>query len=539
MTRFLTAPSTNWVQPTNWVCCQKIFTRRCGYATHLRLIHGEQTVHKKKKTRTQFSCKFKAMALWYRQFTLERGLNNTDQQVAEELGIPPSCLSKWHTKQFLWYELYEIHLAKLKKMQKLQPSHASFPEAADELFGRFTHRRRAFGLPSDGYWPRAEMLDILKETKPKGWKKFKCSKGWLYNWVNRYNLSSQVKTDKKSNSAFARLPLIMQFFDQIRRAQLLGPACSEYGFFDPRYIWNCDQIPMPFALNPRRSYNPRGQPCWIAKVGPSGLDKRQCTVHLTLRAEGDQIVPPVIIFRGLSCPTKAERAALDKLKNIRWAFQPKAWADQYFSGWWLQTFIRDLADHDIGSKDHMLIMDNLSAQRMHAFQEMAMKSRILPVYTSPGCTDVLQPVDHHVGAWLKYMMGRFYATELELDLNNWRNHADSKALSSTRRRIFMATWLDLSWQILKKKAQFIRSAFESTGCLIKLDGTHNIKIRQLEADLIPTFQPLIEVTKLLIVHPFHVVHVCLLVGNGKLPKAANVAGLVFILLSVCLLMLLC
>ena len=388
LTRFLTAPSSNWVHKPEWTCCRIEFTRACGYASH------RYHERKKKKCRTPYSVKFKAMALWYRQFTMERGLNHTDQQVAQELGIPPSCLSRWHKKQFLWFELYGLRLAKLNKLHKLQPSHASFPEASDELFRRFAYRRRVFGLAADGYWLRAEMLDILKQTKPKGWAKFRCSKGWLYNWVGRYNLSSQMKTDKKSNSALARLPLIMQFFHQIRTAQLTGPACSDYGFFAPSCMWNCDQLPMPFALNPRRSYNQKGQPCWIAKVGPSGLDKRQCTVHLTLRAEGDQIVPPVIIFRGLSCPTEKERTALDSLQNIRWAFQPKAWADQHFVRWWLQTFIGDLADHGIGSKHHMLIMDNLSAQRMPAFQEMAMDNRVLPVYTSPGCTDLIQPVDH-------------------------------------------------------------------------------------------------------------------------------------------------
>ena len=415
------------------------------------------------------------------------------------MGIDPSCLSRWESRAFLWFDLERLKISKVQKLHKLQPSRAFFPQQCDDLYMLFTYRRKVEGLAVDGYWLRAEMQTLLKDAKPKGWVKFKCSKGWLYNWIDRYHISSQLKTHKKSNSALARLPLLMQFFHSIRSAQLIGPACCEYGFFHPTCIWNCDQIPMPFALNPRRSYNAKGQPCWIAKVGPSGLDKRQCTIHLTLRAAGEQIVPPVIIFRGCSCPTQAERDALNKLKNIQWAFQPKAWADQHFVRWWMKTFIHHLKNSD--RKNHMLILDNLGAHRIEALTELAIQNNILPVFTSPECTDVLQPVDHHVGAWLKHMMGRFYATELELDINSWRNHSTSGQLSATRRRVFMATWLDLSWSVLKTKTAFIRKAFESTGCLIKLDGTHGIKIRQLDSHLIPTFQPLIDVNIIMLFPP--------------------------------------
>ena len=43
----------------------------------------------------------------------------------------------------------------------------------------------------------------------------------------------------------------------------------------------------------------QGQPCWIAVVGPSGLEKRMATIHPTIRAAGEQIMPCFIIFKGL------------------------------------------------------------------------------------------------------------------------------------------------------------------------------------------------------------------------------------------------
>ena len=42
----------------------------------------------------------------------------------------------------------------------------------------------------------------------------------------------------------------------------------------------------------------QGKPCWIAVVGPSGLEKRMATIHPTIRAAGEQIMPCLIIFKG-------------------------------------------------------------------------------------------------------------------------------------------------------------------------------------------------------------------------------------------------
>jgi hypothetical protein len=49
----------------------------------------------------------------------------------------------------------------------------------------------------------------------------------------------------------------------------------------------------------------------------------------------------------------------------------------------------------------------------------------------------------------------------------------------------MATWLSQAWTILSTKTEFLRSAFDSCGVLIKLAGSH--KIRELAQDFFPPF----------------------------------------------------
>ena len=69
---------------------------------------------------------------------------------------------------------------------------------------------------------------------------------------------------------------------------------------------------MPFILDTKRTYQeiqPNNmEKIWIAEPG-SGLDKRQCTIQVTTRAEGEQ--PNIaIIFRGTGkCIREDEKAA--------------------------------------------------------------------------------------------------------------------------------------------------------------------------------------------------------------------------------------
>lgn len=55
-------------------------------------------------------------------------------------------------------------------------------------------------------------------------------------------------------------------------------------------------------------------------------------------------------------------------------------------------------------------MDHHAPQKTPTFQMTT--DNIVPVYTSPDCTDCVAPVDHdhHVGARLKQVMGLFYHT---------------------------------------------------------------------------------------------------------------------------------
>ena len=76
-----------------------------------------------------------------------------------------------------------------------------------------------------------------------------------------------------------------------------------------------DQTPLPFVLDDNKTYDKVGaKEVWIAS-GQSGLEKRQCTVQLTVFADGGTL-PPLNIFRGKGLRIQpGEKKQLDKGVN--------------------------------------------------------------------------------------------------------------------------------------------------------------------------------------------------------------------------------
>jgi hypothetical protein len=173
------------------------------------------------------------------------------------------------------------------------------------------------------------MQEIMQLDKPPNYEKFKYSNGWVSSFVDRYDVSSQVQTEKKPVSNALKDPILQNFHREtceIQQGEGLNPRDPVYGRFSPKCIWNIDQIPASIIDAKRHSLNPKGQACWIANQGAAGLYKRSCTIIMTLRAEGEQIVPPFLLFHGKGKLSPEIIAELDE-QGIPYAFNKKAWAD--------------------------------------------------------------------------------------------------------------------------------------------------------------------------------------------------------------------
>ena len=69
--------------------------------------------------------------------------------------------------------------------------------------------------------------------------------------------------------------------------------------------------------------------------GSSGLDKQQCTVQLTIFADGLPCVKPLVIFRGtVKQITVLEKLRYDKCVSVY--FQINTWCDEQIMTQWVR-----------------------------------------------------------------------------------------------------------------------------------------------------------------------------------------------------------
>ena len=116
------------------------------------------------------------------------------------------------------------------------------------------------------------------------------------------------------------------------------------------------------------------------------------------------------------------------------------------------------------NRERMLVLDNLiGIHTSNSTIRSMTKDRTFPVFPPPNCTDLVAPINHHVGALLKQRMKKSNAAALMRNWDTWRTKENNGSLCAKRRRMMMAGWLEEAWNELREDSDFIRSSFESTG----------------------------------------------------------------------------
>ena len=203
------------------------------------------------------------------------------------------------------------------------------------------------------------------------------------------------------------------------------------------------------------------------------------TIVLTLRGDGEQIVPPYIIFRGADGLDPAVLAELDA-EGIPYGFNHNAWANEEFCLGYLQFFSKIVKDKCPEAKEHMLLMDGLSSQSTRRFILLALDMNILPVYFPPNCTHLVQPVDHRVAAWIKQAWHQLFRVEEAKCYDVWADYRNNGSMCPQYLRVTSLKWMRHIWQELKSRKRFLKLAFISTGCLVTLEGRHLISFPNIE-----------------------------------------------------------
>ena len=152
----------------------------------------------------------------------------------------------------------------------------------------------------------------------------------------------------------------------------------------------------------------------------SGLDKHQCTVQLTIFTDGEARIPPLLIFRGKGLRiSQAEKTKYDQ--RVRVQFQENAWCDEDRMLHW----VNHVWKCPFSPKPKLLIADVQKAQKTTKVLNALEACKTTVVLVTPGCTNLVQPLDVVVNAKFKQTVDRLQTKHMQQNLDQYVNNSVS------------------------------------------------------------------------------------------------------------------
>lgn len=250
-------------------------------------------------------------------------------------------------------------------------------------------------------WLKKKMKSCVEECYGKeAASKFKGSQNWFQRFKKRHGISFRRRTNKKKQAAGDGRHTIQKFHRDLREAvksrrrRLNSTLDVKYGRWTPKNRYNIDQVPLPFVVDREKTYDVTGnKQVWVSQPS-SGLNKRQATLQLCIRAEGDQDVKPAIVFRGKGNVSSAEKTQYDQDVDVY--FQPSAWMDSQLNQEWVKrTLIPGIGT---SPQEKVIFADNVAFQQEKGFHEMCRNEINAIIYLLPeNHADKVQPIDAGFG----------------------------------------------------------------------------------------------------------------------------------------------
>ena len=228
----------------------------------------------------------------------------------------------------------------------------------DKLYEEYRSLQQQ-GVKVKGWWFKTRVKQLLQKTQveSEAESQFKFSNAWFSGFKRRYKISLRRPTNKAQHIPTDKRELIRKFHRKICQEAAVGPQIGKLGQFTSTSMANVDQTPLPFTFTNGSTYETKGAKTVWVQGGSSGLDKRQCTVQLTLFANGVPRVKPLVIFRGTGKRiTLRERLSDDRCVGV--TFQENAWCDEPYMAYWIRNYWKPHAEGTV-----MLLLDQHKAQK--------------------------------------------------------------------------------------------------------------------------------------------------------------------------------
>ena len=398
-------------------------------------------------------------------------------KTAKTFGVQPSTLRGWLQNEA------KIQASSRGRRKVGSGRKAFWPDMESELHRQYRELREK-GLKVKAWWFEAKSKELMKDMHPD--LEFKFSDGWFTAFKKRNKISYRSTTNVSQKAPIDLEDKIREFHQHIRRLAKRGEAKGEIGQYELRDIGNVDQTPLPFTFNTGKGYDTTGTSTVWHRGHASGLEKRQCTVQLTVFADGKARVKPLLIFRGKGLRiAEAEKRQYDGRVVVR--FQENAWCDEEVMKFWIRSMWKRPFGDD-ACRNKLLIADVHRAQTTEAVQDILLgECRTAVALVPPGTTSLVQPLDVSVNSEFKSIVERLQNQHMH---SNVSLYIEGK-ITASQRRVLITKWVGQAWAEVCANKDMIYRAFQKCGISVPIDGSKDslINIKGLTAYKVDPEEP--------------------------------------------------
>ena len=282
----------------------------------------------------------------------------------------------------------------------------------------------------------------------------------VFGFKKRHRISRRRATHTCQKEPEDKRSAVQHFHRNIRRKAAEGEQVGPLGQWALHQIANMDQTPLPFSFRDGETYTDTGEQSVWVRGGGSGLDKRHCTVQLTLFADGERRVKPLVIFRGKGKRIPfSEQLKYDRRVVVK--FQPNAWCDEEIMRFWIKNCWKQAC-----SGPMHLVLDVHRAQKTEEILVLLeAESHTSVTYVPGGCTSLVQPVDVSFNKPFKSAVERQATQHMQENLDAYVYGR----INASARRVLITKWVGQAWEEVCVDKEMIARSFRKYGISVPID----------------------------------------------------------------------
>jgi transposase-like protein len=300
------------------------------------------------------------------KLTVVNYAENTSNRAAERFyGVNECMIRKWRKKKD---ELKKPNAAKRQKLEGggRKPSLGKLEEILVERV--FQERANQNHVPCKLIQVWA--LDLARQN---GFLNFKATRGWLSNFLQRFNLTIRRRTTSGQSLPKDLVPKVVSFI------QFCKKQFDSFAFI-PSAVVNMDETPIWADMPSTTTVEQKGAS--TIPIRTTGHEKKRITVALAIKSDGTKLKPYVVI------PGKKVPQELRKISDVVVACSPNAWMNEELTIDWLNRVWGSLA-----FSKRMLVWDSFRCHVSENIKEHVKRKNTVMAVVPGGCTKLLQPLD--------------------------------------------------------------------------------------------------------------------------------------------------